>query len=156
MIGLFIAILLFNFIAFKTNKRLTTNQMIHIWSFTIAFQFIFDTYVEFKYHGYWYFKKEIEWVGLFPHTFLLPPVNMMFLNWFPFKKRIIKKLMYLAIWVIIIIIYECLALLPEPWGYFHYGWWKLRYSAIIDLILFLILLGYYKWIYKLEQQGDCQ
>ncbi|MDQ0200452.1 hypothetical protein J2S10_003641 [Neobacillus ginsengisoli] len=51
MIGLIIAIIVFNLIAFKTNKIPTTNQIVHIWSFTIAFQTVFDVFVEFKYHG---------------------------------------------------------------------------------------------------------
>jgi hypothetical protein len=152
MIGLMIAIILFNFIAFKTNKRLTTNQIVHIWTFTIAFQYSFDIIVEFKYHGYWYFSKGIDWIGVVAHTILIPPVNMMYLNWFPFYKRFSKKFMYIFLWVIGILIYETITLLPEPWGYFHYGWWKLRYAAIVDPILLLILLGYYKWIRTLENK----
>jgi hypothetical protein len=152
MIGLIIAIVLFNFIAFKTNKRLTTNQIVHIWTFTIAFQYSFDILVEFKYHGYWYFSKGIDWIGVVAHTILIPPVNMMYLNWFPFYKRFSKKFIYIFLWVIGILIYETITLLPEPWGYFHYGWWKLLYAAIVDPILLLIVLGYYKWIRTLENQ----
>ncbi|MGI8386468.1 hypothetical protein [Robertmurraya sp. P23] len=152
MIGLIIAIILFNLIAFKTNKRLTANQIVHIWVFTIAFQVGFDLFVEFKYHGYWYFNKGIDWVGLLPHTVLIPPVNMMFLNWFPFKKSVWKRFIYIFFWVIGILIYESITLLPEPWGYFHYGWWKLWHAAIVDPVLLLILLGYYNWVRKLESQ----
>jgi hypothetical protein len=134
--------------AFKTNKRLTTNQIIHIWVFTIAFQTIFDTIIEFKFHGYWYFRKEINWIGIFPHTVLIPPVNMMFLNWYPFQYKIPKQISYIFVYVIVILFYEAITLLPEPWGFFHNGWWKLWHSAIVDPILFLILLGYYKWVQK--------
>ncbi|MEK3988883.1 MULTISPECIES: hypothetical protein [Robertmurraya] len=152
MIGLFIAIITFNFIAFKTVKRFTTNQIVHIWIFTIAFQCIFDLIVEFKYHAYWYFDKQVDWLGMLAHTVLIPPVNMMFLNWFPFYQSVWKKFIYMFFWVIGILIYETLTLLPEPWGYFHYGWWRIWHAAIVDPILLLILLGYYKWICKLEMQ----
>jgi len=54
MIGLIIAIIISNFIAFKTNKSLTPNQIIHIWTFTIALQALVDTYIDAKYHAYWY------------------------------------------------------------------------------------------------------
>ncbi|MFC3883924.1 hypothetical protein ACFOU2_10575 [Bacillus songklensis] len=153
MIGLILAIIVFNFIAFRTNKRLTVNQIVHIWTFTIAFQLIFDVIVEFKYHGYWYFDKGVNWAGVLPHTVLVPPVNMMFLNWYPFKNAISKQIAFMIIWVIGVLIYEVLTLLPDPWGYFHYGWWKLWYAAIIDPILLLILLTYYKWICKLEKKA---
>ncbi|WP_409305745.1 hypothetical protein [Peribacillus sp. SCS-155] len=151
MIGLIISILLFNFLAFKTNKRLTANQIVHIWVFTIAFQQTFDLMVEFKYHGYWYFGKEIDWKGLLPHTVLIPPVNMMFLNWYPFRAKIMKQFTYILLWEVVFLVYETATLLPEPWGYFHYGWWKLQYAAVINPVLLLILLGYYKWICKLEK-----
>ncbi|MDQ0246342.1 hypothetical protein J2S09_003946 [Bacillus fengqiuensis] len=152
MIGLLIAIITFNLIAFKTNKRLTANQIVHIWTFTVAFQLLFDSIVEFKYHAYWYFDKKVDWRGVLPHTLLIPPVNMMFLNWYPFKGNMIKKSFYITVWVIAILLYEGVTLLPEPWGYFHYGWWNLWHAAAVDPILFLILLGYYKWICKLENK----
>jgi len=152
MIGLTIAIIIFNIVAFKTNKRLTKNQIIHIWCFTIAFQQTFDLIIEFKYHGYWYFKKAIEWKGLLPHTILIPPVNMMFLNWYPLNSKISRQAGYIFFWVIAILIYEAITTLPEPWGYFHYGWWELWYAATINPILFLLLLAFYKWIVNAEKE----
>lgn len=152
MIGLILSIIVFNFIAFKKCKRLSINQIIHIWTFTVAFQQTFDILVEFKYQGYWYFSKDIDWQGLLPHTILIPPVNMMFLNWYPLKSKLSKQFTYLVIWVIFILIYESATLLPEPWGYFHYGWWKLWHAAILDPILLLILLLFYKMIIKAEEK----
>jgi hypothetical protein len=152
MLTLIVSIIVFNFIAFKTNKRLTAIQIVSIWTFTIAFQLLFDLFVEFKYDAYWYFNKGVEWKGLLPRTVLIPPVNIMFLNWFPFNAHFFKQGTYLSCWVIGIIIYEAVTLLPEPWGYFHYEWWSLWYSAITDPILFIFLLGYYKWICKLENK----
>jgi hypothetical protein len=109
--------------------------------------------VEFKYNAYWYFDKEVDWRGLLPHTLLIPPVNMMFLNWYPFKTSIKKQVFYILFWVIGILVYEMVALLPSPWGYFHYGWWRLWHAAILDPILLCILLGYYKWICTLEAKA---
>lgn len=153
MIGLLIALAAFNFLGFKTNKLLSGNQILHIWLFTIAFQVLFDIFIEFKYHAYWYFDKELDWRGVLPHVFLIPPVNMVFLNWFPYKKGWKKQSIYLTIFVITILIYELIALLPHPWGYFHYGWWKLWHAAILDPILLLTLLGFYKWICHLEKKA---
>jgi hypothetical protein len=96
MIGLLIAISAFNYLSFKNNKRLTGNQIVHIWVFTIAFQSLFDIIVEFKYHGYWYFDKMIDWAGLLPHMLLVPPVNMIFLIWFPYHSKVIMKFFYIT------------------------------------------------------------
>ena len=150
LIGLLIAIVVLNVLAIKMNQ-LTPNQTLHIWTFTIALQLAFDTIIEFKYYGYWYFSKAVDWPGLLPHTILIPPVNVLFLSLFPFKKPRKKQVYYVLIWTISILIYEAISLLPEPLGYFHYGWWTLWHSAAIDPVLFCVLLGYYKWVLKLEK-----
>ncbi|MED1205309.1 hypothetical protein [Heyndrickxia acidicola] len=150
MIGLILAIIVFNLIAFKKCKRLSKNQIAHIWFYTIACQNLFDIYVDFKYHGYWYFTKAIDWSGLPAHILLLPPVNMIFLNWYPLTSNLKTKGIYLVLFVISILIYEMIAMLPQPFGYFHYGWWDWKYSAILDPILLISLLKYYKWICRIE------
>lgn len=150
MIGLIIAIIIVNFFAFYTNKRLTINQIVHTWMFTIAFQMNFDFFVDLEYHGYWYFTKKADWIELPTNVILVPPVNMIFLNFFPFYKSMLKKVGYFLFFLIGILLYELIALLPEPWGYFHFGWWNLGYSALLDPILLMIILGYYKWICHIE------
>ncbi|MGE8204542.1 hypothetical protein ACQKP0_08250 [Heyndrickxia sp. NPDC080065] len=154
MVGLIIAIIIFNFIAFKNiKKRLTTNQIIHICVFTIAFQTSFDIFIEMKYHGYWYFSKGIEYSDLIAHLFVVPPVNLMFLKWYPFRSKFWKLFLYYVLWEIVTLLYELVALLPEPWGYFHYGWWNVWHTLIINPILFIILRSYYKWIVKKEKEA---
>ncbi|MCA1065777.1 hypothetical protein QTG56_22205 [Rossellomorea sp. AcN35-11] len=154
MIGLLLAIILFNGIALAVKKRLTLNQMTHIWLFTIALQLLHDHYVELKYRGYWYFTPEIGWTDILTHTVLIPPVNVLFLNFFPFKKGKGKQILYITVWLALIIGYEMVASLPEPFGYFHYGWWKLQYSIVEDVLLLLILLGLYRYVTYLERRGQ--
>jgi hypothetical protein len=153
MTGLIIAIIIFNVIAFRTNKRITKNQVIHIWTVSIALQSLFDLFIDNKFHGYWYFSNNIDgwWKEIPVLTILIPPVNIMFLNWYPFERRFYKRVVYIFFWLIVILIYEYLTLLPEPWGYFNYGWWTLWHSAAIDPILLIFILKYYKWICKMEK-----
>lgn len=151
MIGLILAIIFFNVVAFTTNKRLTKNQIVHIWLFTMLFQSLFDLYVDQKYHGYWYFSQDVDWVSLPAIIMLVPPVNIVFLNWYPYNASLFKKVLYYLYWLVFMLLYEVVALLPEPWGYFNYGWWKLRYSILIDPFLLIILVIYYKWICKIEK-----
>ncbi|WP_223590010.1 hypothetical protein [Neobacillus bataviensis] len=153
MIGLLIAIILFNFIAFKTKRRMSSNQIVHIWLFTIAFETLFDVFVEFKFHAYWYFSRDIDWAGILPHIFLVPAANIIFLNWYPQKSSKWQRLLFFSFFVVAILIYERITILPPPWGYFHYGWWRLWHAVILDPILLLILLGFYNWICKLEKKA---
>ncbi|MCA1055914.1 hypothetical protein LCM10_13030 [Rossellomorea aquimaris] len=152
MIGLLIAVIFFNVAAYFFSDRLTTNQKLHIWTFTIAFQQTHDLIVEFKYSAYWYFGKGVNWSGLIGHTVLLPPVNLLFLQFFPFGRGFTKQFLYLAGWTGALLMYEALTRLPAPWGYFHYGWWKWEYSAIEDPILLLLLVAFYKIILRLEKE----
>jgi hypothetical protein len=141
----------FNIMAFVTNKSLTPNRIVHIWMFTIALQMSFDFYVDMEYHGYWYFTKHADWRELPTNFFLVPPVNMIFLNFYPFEKGKIKQGTYFILFILGMLFYEVITTLPEPWGYFHYGWWNLWYSALIDPVLLFILLSYYKWICRIEK-----
>jgi hypothetical protein len=154
MVGLLGSVIIFNFIAYKVNKRLTLSQIVQIWTFTIAFQMLFDLIVEFKYHSYWYFSRGIDWFGLIPRILLIPPVNIIFLNYFPFNKSNPKKLLYVALSVALIVLYELFALLPEPWGYFNYGSWKIWYSILVDPILLYCLILFYKLILWVEKKSQ--
>lgn len=151
MIVFISSIILFNLLAFTTNKRLNKNQLIHIWTFTISFQAVTETFIDFKYHGYWYFTKEINWFVLPALTVIIPPVNMLYLNWYPFQQKIYKQIIYIFCWVIAITLYKLVAILPEPWGCFRYGWWKTRYSFILNPFLLVSVLAYYKWVSKSEE-----
>ncbi|MDR4947895.1 hypothetical protein [Neobacillus cucumis] len=149
MVLFFASIVLFNFVAYKMRKQLTKNQIVHIWKFTMILEIIFDIFIDEKTNGYWYFWKGIDWTNILVYTVLIPPVNVIFLNWFPFYHSWLKKIRYFVFWVIFLLAYELLVL-QQPLGYFHYGWWKFIYSALLDPILLLILLVYYKWICRIE------
>lgn len=153
MVGLLIAIIIFNTAAFTTNRLLTPNQILHIWLFTTAFQLLFDTFIVHKFHGYWYFSEQVSWLLLLSNTMLIPPVNVVFLNLYPYKGTLLKQFIFLLFWNIGILIYEGFALLPDPWGYFHYGWWTMWHSVILNPFLLILLLFFYKWIRKLEKNS---
>ncbi|MCI1857401.1 MAG: hypothetical protein LKI80_04485 [Sporolactobacillus sp.] len=152
MIGLFLAIFFFNAIAFLTNTRLTKNEILHLWTFTIAFQSLVDLLLNHKYQGYWYFTEDVDIIALPALTVLVPPVNMMFVNWYPFNRRFLIQSIYIIVWSVSLILYELVTLLPEPWGYFHYGWWKIYYSLLENPVLLVILVSYYRWVKKIAKE----
>ncbi len=152
MIGLFLAIFFFNVIAFLTNTRLTKNEILHLWTFTIAFQSLVDLLLNHKYQGYWYFTEDVDIIALPALTVLVPPVNMMFVNWYPFNRRFLIQSIYIIVWSVSLILYELVTLLPEPWGYFHYGWWKIYYSLLENPVLLVILVSYYRWVKKIAKE----
>ncbi|RBP92935.1 hypothetical protein DFO70_10664 [Cytobacillus firmus] len=147
------SVVVFNLILYKTIKGISANKIVHIWVFTIAFQLFFDIFIDLKYKGYWYFTQGIDWIAFPAYTILIPPVNLMFINWYPFNSSFKKKVRYFIIWELFLLSYEAAAMLPHPFGFFHYGWWSIWHSAIVNPILLTILIGYYKWISVLEKKA---
>lgn len=153
MIGLATGIVVCIFIVLKMNKRLPMKHILQIWTFSAAFQTGFDVFMIVRHKGYWYFDREtIEYAAILPHLLLVPAVNIIFLNRYPFNRPRIKRVLYVAIWTVGIVIYELITLLPEPWGFLRYGWWNIWYSAGLDPILFFILVKYYRLIRRLDKK----
>ena len=103
------SVAVFNLILYKTIKGISANKIVHIWVFTIAFQLFFDIFIDLKYKGYWYFTQGIDWVALPAYTILIPPINLMFINWYPFNGSFMKKVSYFLIWEIFLLTYEAIA-----------------------------------------------
>lgn len=150
MIILYSSVILFNLFAFKKVNKLSGNMILHIWIFTCAFQLLFDVFIDLKYQGYWYVTKGIDWSATPAYTALIPPVNLLFIQWFPFHQSLRRKIVYIAIWEVCLLFYESLATMPAPWGFFHYGWWTLWHSAFVNPLLLMLLIGYYKFASSLE------
>jgi len=151
MLGLLISIFLINSIALMTVKRLKKSHAVHMCLFTVYFHLIVDLFLSYKYGGYWYFHHAIEWTDLLALTLLSPPAMLIFLDRFPFHVSFLKRLFYILIWSLILVVYEALTLLPEPWGFFRHGWWRLGYSAVLYPLLFAFALFYYRWICRIEK-----
>jgi len=152
MILLYSSVLVFNLLAFKLVKRLSLNSIVHIWVFTIAFQMVFDIFVDTKYQGYWYISQGIDWIAFPGYTMLIPPVNLIILNWYPFHGSVFKQVIYIVIWDLLILLYELMTLLPAPWGFLEYGWWTLWHSAFINPVLLAALAAYYQFVQRLESR----
>ena len=150
MVILVISVLAVNSVFYMMGKQLTKNQIVHIWAFTSILVTWADIVIDEKFDGYWYFEKGIDWHNFVVYALLIPPVNVIFLNWFPFNASKLKKLRYFVLWILLMVGYELIAQL-QPWGYFHYGWWRLSFSIMEDPFLLLISLSYYKWICKVEK-----
>lgn len=152
MVGFWVSLFVFNVLAFFFHHRLSNVQILCVWLFTVSFQTITDVFLDFHYQAYWYFTKEVEWLTLPNVLFLVPPVNIIFLHFFPFGEGKKKQLVYLFGFTVTILLYELFTLLPQPLGYFHYGWWEFYYSALLDPFLLLSVVGFYKFVLFLEKR----
>lgn len=152
MILFSISIVVFNFVVYAMKKRLSKIQILLIWEFSMILEILFDIYIDEKTHGYWYFTPGIDLTNILGYLFLIPPICVAFLNWYPLNNYTwFSRIGYIFVWLVFLISYELLARSPQPWGYFYYGWWTIFYSIVLDPILLAILILYYKVISKIER-----
>lgn len=91
-IVLFIAILLF------ITKQLTKREMFATSFFSIALQQTVDIYLALKYNLYGYFGGGVHYITLVAILGIYPPINLIYLNLFPFCRGILIKAIYVVIW----------------------------------------------------------
>jgi hypothetical protein len=97
--------------------------------------------LDLKLNLFGYIAPGDQWSGFLP-IFLYPPVNTIFLNYYPYDKAKFHKLMYILGWTVFCLVYEVAALRS---GFFYYLRWKLWYSALCYPVLLLMVLGNYKF-----------
>ncbi|MFV2050630.1 CBO0543 family protein [Metabacillus sp. YM-086] len=120
--------------------------------FSTFLQIMTDTFFDLKYDLYGYFNKGVDWGGMLYILGIFPAVNTVYLNFFPYKKELKDKLLYVFYWTVISVVFEDLFLWS---GTFYYNGWKLWYSAIIYPFLYFILVLFHKYAcYLLKRNNE--
>jgi hypothetical protein len=148
MTFLVLSIIVFIGIAILIPKRMTRVEMYATSLFSSVFQLIVDHYLADKHDLYGYFTRGVEYEELLVFLGVFPPVNIIFLNFFPFEKSVGSKAIYIIGWSTLITLYEWGAVLS---GYFFYNGWKLWYSALAYPVILCILALNLSFIRKLKR-----
>ena len=146
MVFALVSAFIFMVIAYMMPKRISYVEMYSTTLFCTVFQLIVDIILEFKYGLYGYFGLGVDY-----HTFIFifliyPPLNIIFLNYFPIRGNILFKSMYIVAWIIFAIVYEYLCVQA---GAFYYENWNLWYSAIIYPFVYLLIILNFLFIRRL-------
>lgn len=118
-------------------KKLPRNELYAIALFSIVIGFFTDITLDLKYHMYGYFSPGVQFGGFLPILLLFPTSGILFMNFYPYKKTLIKKLIYISCWIIFCLIFEYFSVKS---GYFYHVTWKYWYSFITYPFLFLVHL----------------
>lgn len=152
-------IILYTFIFFMP-KRISKLEMYTNSLFAVLFATLTDLYLDVKYHLYWYFGREVDWIWLIVLLGGKPAVTIIYLNFFPRAGPALKKAAYIAGWTVFLTAFEYGAV--EIGEFLHYGKWNLLYSFILYPFIILILYWNFLVIRKLlniakeetRQQGE--
>jgi len=147
---LIISIIIFNFIAFFIPKNITRYEMFTTTLFALLLQALTDVFLDAKYHLYFYFTKEINWLALLAMFGIYPALNIIYLNYYIDKKTVFAKASYIFQWTIFSLLFEWLSVQS---GYFVYNGWKLWYSGMCYPIIYILLAGVLKYTKGLVSQN---
>lgn len=129
MAFLIVSVIIFNLVAYFIPKRISNLEIYTTVIFALLFNIVVDDYTDLMYDFYGYFKKGVDWEYLILFLGLFPAGNVVFLNYYPFKKNIEKKIIYTIGWTAFLVVFEWASL--KAGYYYYYNSWKLWYSALL-------------------------
>ncbi|QGQ46382.1 CBO0543 family protein [Metabacillus sediminilitoris] len=129
-------------------KRISSMEMYTTSFFATFLASLADIYLDLKFDLYGFFDKGINWEYIVIFIVIYPAANILILNFFPYKKNIIKQITYILLCTIITLCCEYLSLHTEV---FYYNGWKLWYSALCYPVIYTILVLNLHFIRKLNK-----
>lgn len=145
---IYICFIIFNIIAFFVRKRISKVEIYATCVFAYAYGLTTDLIFNMHFHLYGYFQKGFQWLGLFGIILYFPSISLLFLNFYPSDKKIIKKAFYIILWTIFSVTFEWISVFTE---FFYYNGWKLGYSAILYPIIFIVLVVNMRFIQRIKR-----
>jgi hypothetical protein len=127
IVFLAVSIFALNIIAVIIHKRMNRIEIYATIMFAVLFEIVVDIILDLKLNLYTYFGKGLDLSTFIVIFGIYPASNVIILNYFPYSRNIIQKIIYILIVSICCIIFEWLSVKS---GYFHYMRWKFYYSAL--------------------------
>lgn len=147
MLLMWITIFVLNGFVYMVRKRLRIIEMYVTSLFSIYLALFADSILGGMFKLYSYFEAGVDWIDFVGAIGIYPAINILFLAFFPAKKNLIIKGMYILGWTLFALCYEFVA--AHYSTFFQYSGWRLIYSVPIYPILYMILLYNFRFVDKL-------
>lgn len=146
---IFVLLIIYNLFVIFIKKKLSIFEIYVTTFFAIAFGRFVDSIFDVMYHLYWFVNMKPNWLALLAQLLIYPSSNTLFLNFFPYRNGVIKKMAYIFGWTLFALLIEFFSVKT---GFFNYNGWNIWYSAIFYPITFVILLlNFYLTRYLLKK-----
>jgi len=142
---------IFNIAAFFIPKKLNKIENYATTFFAYSYGVTTDMILDLHYDLYGYFEKGFQWLGFLALLLYFPSISVLFVNLYPLKSKVLKKILYILGWTVFSVAFEWLCLYSK---FLYYNGWKLWYSAFLYPIIFLILLFNLKLVRKLSKTKE--
>jgi len=150
LLFLIASLVVFYAIAIFMPKRISWLDIWSIVLLSLLLETFSDMTLDLKLNLFGYIAPGIQWTGFLP-IFLYPPVNSIFINYYPFQRKKNRQCIYILGWTAFCLVYEVAALKS---GFFYYISWKLWYSALSYPVLLLIVFWNFKFTRWLKRHAD--
>ena len=147
---LILSVVIFNLVAWFIPKKIKRDEMLTTSLFALQLEAEADIYLDLKYHLYGYFDYGPDWLALVPIYGIFPAANIIFLNYYPYSGSTIKKVLYIVLCSLLTTIYEWSAVKA---GWFFYSGWKIWYSLLCYLLIYVLLVKFLDLVKWLKAKG---
>lgn len=153
--GVFMWILVYIFfilaiiIIYFIPKRLSKIEIYATTFFALFAGVTTDEILDIHYNLYGYFHEGFQWRGLIGSFLYFIPTSILFLNYFPLGRSILKKVMYILGCSIISVAIEWVVLQTE---FFYHNGWKIWYSGLLYPLIYSMLIVNFCLVKKLSKQ----
>jgi len=137
MTFLIISCLVFIVIALIIPKKISKAEQYAAILYSMFIGLFVDVLLDLKLHLYGYFSPGIQITGFLPIIILFPASGLMFVNFFPYSKSLLQKVLYIVYWSLLCIIYEFFSVKS---GYFYHSGWNYWYSGLAYPLLLIFQL----------------
>ncbi|MFB5191988.1 CBO0543 family protein [Alicyclobacillus fastidiosus] len=131
------SIVVINGIAVLMPKRIPKWEFYVTAWFALFFELITNVYIDLKYDLYGYFDKGPSWATILVMFGLYPAGNAIIINFYPYTRTWISKMVFVLATDAICSVYEVLATRTT---FFYYNGWRWWYSALAYLVIVPILI----------------
>lgn len=118
-------------------KRIKWWEMYITAWFAMSFELLANCYIDLKYDLYGFFDKGPSWATLVLIFGLYPAGNAIILNFYPYHKPWVAKMLYVVIIDVLCIVFEQVSIWS---GVMYYNGWTWWYSALSYLVIIPVLV----------------
>ena len=107
-----------------------------------------DLFLDIKFDLYGFFDKGVDWEYIPIFIIIYPAWTFVLVNYYPYYKSFLSKLIYIVIWTLFTAFFEYIALQSNV---FYYNGWKLVYSILCYPFIYFLLILNVRFIRKCKR-----
>lgn len=146
MIFIFVCLIILNITALFIPKKLSKMEIYATSFFALTFGILTDVVLDLYFDLYGYLQEGVQLLAITAQLLAYPSVSLLFLNYYPFQKSLLKKWLYILVWSVFSTLFEWMSSMT---AFFYHNGWELWCSAVAYPFIFLILAWNLKFIRSL-------